>query len=170
MPYLIDGYNLLYATGRLTARAGKHTLESSRKWLLVEVVRWHGPEASSVTVVFDASRAPAGAAESEHGGVRVLFARGQSADDLIEQLIRDESTPRSLTVVSDDNRIKLAAKRRGCEVLGCLDYYEMWQQPRPAARSAAVAEPAKPDSSTEEEKRRWLEVFEDIDPETRDSF
>jgi predicted RNA-binding protein with PIN domain len=172
MPYLIDGYNLLFAVGRLTARSGKGALEASRKWLLVEVVRWHGPEASAVTVVFDASKAPPGrSGEREHGGVRVLFAQGQTADDVIEELIRDESSPRSLTVVSDDNRIKNAARRRGCDVLGCLDYVERWHQPRPVSESVPQPESAKPDDSTEEEKRRWLDAFKDIDdPLYRDPF
>jgi predicted RNA-binding protein with PIN domain len=164
MPYLIDGYNLLFATGRLTGRGGKHTLQSSRKWLLIEVVRWHGPEASSVTVVFDARGAPAGVpAEDEHGGVRVLFARGQTADDLIEEMIRDESAPRLLAVVSDDHRIQQAARRRDCQVLGCLDYWERCQQRQLSSTGPARAEPAKPDGSSEEETRRWLEVFGDTD-------
>lgn len=163
MPYLIDGYNLLHATGRLTARAAKHTLEASRKWLLVELVRYHGPDASNVTVVFDAVNAPAHVrGEQEHGGVKVVYSRGQTADDLIEELIEDEASPRLLTVVSDDNRIKQAARRRGCVVLGCLDYCERWQE-RPTIPAVAIpAEPAKPEE-TEEEKRRWLDVFGEAD-------
>ena len=165
MPYLIDGYNLLFATGRLLPRAGRGALEASRKWLLVEVVRWHGAGASEVTVVFDAAGAPPGtpAARERHGDVNVLFARGQTADDLIEELIRDEPAPRSLTVVSDDNRIREAARRRGCVVLGCLDYCERWVQPRRTAAAVPPAEPVKPEAMTEQERRRWLEAFGDAD-------
>jgi len=160
MPYLIDGYNLLFATGRLLPRAGRGALEASRKWLLVEVVRWHGAGASEVTVVFDAAGAPPGtpAARERHGDVNVLFARGQTADDLIEELIRDEPAPRSLTVVSDDHRIREAGRRRGCVVLGCLDYCERWTRPRGRAASPP-AEPTKPEAMTEQERRRWLEAF-----------
>ena len=50
---------------------------------------------------------------------------------LIEELIRNEASPRLLTVVSDDHRIQHAARRRGCVVLGCLDYYERLVQRRP---------------------------------------
>jgi uncharacterized protein len=163
MRYLIDGYNLLFATGRLTARAGRGALEASRKWLLVEVVRFHGTESASVTVVFDAAGAPPGTPlHEDHGDVRVLFARDQTADDLIEELIRDESAPRALTVVSDDNRIKEAARRRDCVVLGCLDYCERWRQPRRAAAVPAV-EPAKPEVMSEQERQRWLEAFKDVE-------
>ena len=47
MRYLIDGYNLLHALGRLTAKGGKHALDSARKGLLVQLVTWHGPDAYS---------------------------------------------------------------------------------------------------------------------------
>src|SRR5262245_21736472 len=163
MPYLIDGYNLLFATGRLTPRAGRDALEASRKWLLVEVVRHHAEESSEVTVVFDAAGAPPGTpTRVRHGAVRAPLARGQTADDLIEELIRDEPAPRSLTVVSDDNRIREAARRRGCVVLGCLDYCERWVQPR-TAPAGPPPEPAKPEAMTEQERRRWLEAFGDAD-------
>ena len=163
MRYLIDGYNLLFSTGRLTARAGRGSLESSRKWLLVEVVRWHGTQSADVTVVFDAAGAPPGTPTSvDHGDVRVRFARGETADDLIEDLIRDESAPRLLTVVSDDNRIKEAARRRGCVVMGCLDYCERWGQPRRAEAVPAV-EPANPDTMSERERQDWLEAFKDVE-------
>lgn len=163
MPYLIDGYNLLFSTGRLAARAGRGGLEAGRKWLVVELTRAHGPDLSGVTVVFDASGAPPGTPAPERpGGLRILFARGQTADDLIEDLIRAEREPRSLTVVSDDNRIKGAARRRGCAVLGCLDYCESWAQPRRAVAPVA-AEPGKPERLSEAEKLHWLEAFGDVE-------
>lgn len=165
MPYLIDGYNLLYATGRLTPRVGRGSLEASRQWLLVELVRHHAAEAATVTVIFDARGAPPGTPlRDRHGGVRVLFARDQTADDLIEELIRADPSPRALTVVSDDNRIREAARRRGCVVLGCLDYCERWTQPQRQA-PVPVAESAKPDTMTEQERRAWLEAFADADQE-----
>lgn len=163
MPHLIDGYNLLYATGRLAPRSGRSALEASRQWLLVELVRYHAADASSVTVVFDAAGAPPGVPPHErHGGVRLLFARGQTADDLIEELIRDEPAPKSLTVISDDNRIREAARRRGCVVLGCLDYCEQWTRPKRTS-AAPAADPAKPEAMTEQERRAWLQAFGDAD-------
>jgi predicted RNA-binding protein with PIN domain len=161
MPTLIDGYNLLHATGRLTARAGRQALESARRSLLIQVRTGHEPDARDVTVVFDARGAPAGAdTQSEFGGIRVLFAKGQTADDLIEDLIRAEASPRLLTVVSDDHRIQRAARRRGCRVTGCLDYVEQLLAPRSAAPQPTASDPtAKPESSTPEEMQQWLDAF-----------
>src|SRR5438045_2460107 len=132
MPTLIDGYNLLHAMGRLTARDGKKALEGARRSLLLKVRSGHGPGGDGVTVVFDGNGAPPGAAaEDTFDGILVKFAHGQTADDMIEELIRAENRPGALTVVSDDHRIKHAARRRGCPVLGCLDYYETLQGHRP---------------------------------------
>jgi predicted RNA-binding protein with PIN domain len=163
MHYLIDGYNLLHALGRLTAKAGKHALDSARKGLLIQLVTWHGADARDVTVVFDAASQPAGPpGESEHGGVRVLFSSGQTADDLIEELLRDEPSPKRLTVVSDDHRIQHAARRRGCAVLDCLDYCERAQQ-RPVAAPVPPEPAGKPEGVAPEEVERWLDVFREAD-------
>jgi predicted RNA-binding protein with PIN domain len=164
MPTLIDGYNLLHATGRLTARAGKKALEGARRSLLLQVRAGHGPGARDVTVVFDARGAPEGAPDGgEFDGIQIRFAKGQTADDLIEDLIRAEPSPRLLVVVSDDHRVKRAAQRRGCQSLGCLDYYERLQARRPAGTPPPAVPSGKPEEVTPEETRRWLDAFADVD-------
>jgi hypothetical protein len=172
MPTLIDGYNLLYAIGRLTTRDAKKSLEGARRWLLHMVRSGHTP-GEVVTVVFDAGTAPPRApGQEEHDGIHVKFARGQTADDLIEELIRGESSPQLLTVVSDDHRIQHAARRRRCPVLGCLDYCERLLQPRAGPSAPATEAPAKPEGSTPEDTQRWLDAFKDFpdDPSWRDGY
>ena len=65
-------------------------------------------------VVFDASESPWGTPRSiEHKGISVRFAaRDTDADTLIEELIKADSAPRRLTVVSSDHRLQRAAHRR----------------------------------------------------------
>src|SRR5262249_16598580 len=112
MAYLIDGYNLLYALGVLHDRMGPTGLRKARLRPLGLLRAALGPdEASAVTVVFDAAKAPPGvSAEEDYGGIHVRFAVHQEeADDLIEELIRHDSAPRNLTVVSNDHRIQQAA-------------------------------------------------------------
>lgn len=69
-------------------------------------------------VVFDAKDPPAGVQDRfECGSIRVRFAVDYpEADDLIEKLILRHSAAKQLTVVSSDNRIKMAATRRGAAV------------------------------------------------------
>jgi hypothetical protein len=168
MRYLIDGYNLLHAMGVLSGRVGPHGLEKARLALLGRLLHLHAGDPGRVTVVFDAANAPPGAErEQEYKGVHVLFALREEADDVIEALIRRDSAPRQLTVVSDDRRLKEAARRRQCPSLGCLDYLE--HVGRPARRGPTVEVQAKPQAVSAEEARRWLEEFADLadDPKLR---
>jgi len=87
-------------------------------------------------VVFDASQGSAGTpARQDYQGIRVLNALQQQADDLIEDLLERRLSPPSLTVVSDDRRLKDAARRCHCNVLGC------WIT---SSRSSTTSDPAPP--------------------------
>jgi len=168
MRYLIDGYNLLHAMGVLLGRVGPHGLEKARLALLGRLIALHGDEIGQVTVVFDARNAPPGAApQDEYRGVHILYALHEEADDVIEALIHKETAPRQLTVVSDDHRLKEAARRGRCLAVGCLDYLELARRPAPTPPSADGS--AKPQGVSAEEARRWLAEFGDLadDPKLR---
>jgi hypothetical protein len=77
-------------------------------------------------------------------------------------LIRTDSAPARLTVVTDDRRLREAARRRGCEAASCLDYIENLEHPPPARPPDAP--PAKPEGVTPDEVERWLREF---DPDRR---
>src|SRR5262245_56372648 len=109
--------------GILRGRVGPTGLQKARLGLLGLLSSSYQDEAPSVTVVFDAAGAlPGGTEEQEYQGIHVRFARQEEADDLIEDLIRHDSAPRHLTVVSDDRRIRHAAQRRHCIVQRCDEY------------------------------------------------
>lgn len=115
MALLIDGYNLLHASGIFPA-GGSPTLERARVALLDFLAeRLPAKEFARTTIVFDAVQAPPGLPrELSHSGLAVRFARrGGSADELLEELIAAEPDPRNLTVVSSDHRVQRAARQRG---------------------------------------------------------
>lgn len=116
MTLLIDGYNVLYEVGILPRRAGPGQLERARL-ALANILAYSLPtrQLARTIVVFDARGAPAGLPrEVMHRGLLLRFADpGCEADELIENLIRTDSAPRRLLVVSSDHRLQKAAKRRG---------------------------------------------------------
>src|SRR5579862_2866460 len=115
MPILIDGYNLLNVAGVPVPARGKASLEKARLALLNFLAESLDPqEVPRTVVVFDAHDPPWGVPrEMRHKGLLVRFAaREADADSLIEDLIRADHSPRSLTVVSSDHRIQRAARRR----------------------------------------------------------
>lgn len=158
MPYLIDGYNLLHAMGALGGRVGPTGLEKARRRLLGLLVGVYGAEAGQVTVVFDASGAPPGAVASEdYRGLQIRYAVGHGeADDLIEDIIRLDSAPKRLTVVSDDHRLQRAAKQRRCLAVHCADYLADLNRRR---SRPTTTPPEKQDGLSPEEARQWLREF-----------
>ena len=169
MRYLIDGYNLLHAMGVLLGRVGPHGLEKARLALLSRLIALHGADVGGVTVVFDALNHPPGAkSQQDYHGLHILYALREEADDLIETLIRQESSPRQLTIVSDDNRLKDAARRGRCPSVGCLDYLE--QAGRPTPTPPTVDGAVQPPAISTEETQRWLAEFADLadDPKWKD--
>ena len=158
MRYLIDGYNLLHATGHLAGKVGPHGLERARQALLDRLAVFPGADAGGVTVVFDARRAPASVeSEQVYQGVQIRYALDREADDLIEELIRQDATPRSLTVVSDDRRLKEAARRRQCPMQSCLDFYDAAAAaPRPPLATEAAE---RAGTLSDQEVQAWMEAF-----------
>jgi len=144
---IIDGYNLLHAAGILPRGIGPATLHRARLALLnflAESLEAH--EQQRTVVVFDAAEAPAGASRRMvHRGIEVRFAaRGEDADTLIERLIRLESAPRRLTVVSSDHRIQRAARRRRATPVDSDIWYAELVRLRWRRRQEARERPERP--------------------------
>jgi predicted RNA-binding protein with PIN domain len=162
MSLIIDGYNLLYASGILGRGIGPGGLERSRGALLNFLAESLEPgELAATTVVFDARLAPPGLPRTvDHRGITVRFAEpGADADQVIEQLIRAESAPRRLVVVSSDHRLHRAARRRRARAVDSDKWYAEILRKRidRAGRDRPSAKPSEP--ASEGEVRFWLRAF-----------
>jgi predicted RNA-binding protein with PIN domain len=164
MALLIDGYNLLHATGIFGRGIGPGTLERSRRALLnFLVAAIPEQELPRTTVVFDAKDAPPGLPRrAHHRGILVCFARSHDeADDLIEELIRKDSAPRRLTVVSSDHRLHRAARRRRATAVDSDVWYDRIRRhashPKASHDHDEDQKPQAPLSP--EDVERWLEAF-----------
>jgi len=154
---IIDGYNLLHASGIFGAERGPRGFEQSRTALLDHLLELLGPEAERTLVVFDAAHAPDGLpARLQHGPIRVWFAREYpDADSLIEELLEDEPA-RGNVVVSSDRRLQVAARRQRATPVGS----EQWLAERRAAlRAARRPRDTKPPEPGPEGVEAWKRFF-----------
>ncbi len=179
MRWLIDGYNVMHAGGRLGPKLGREGFRRARRRFLNELAATlPAEEAHQTTIVFDASVPPGDfKVEERYRGLQVLFALGdENADARIEQLIAADSTPKALSVVSSDRRIRQAAHRRRAIVLTAEDYWNRLDdlkerasrhhEPEQERRKSTAADRAVDDPAI------WQEIFRDLDlsAETRQAL
>lgn len=171
MSILIDGYNLLHASGILGRGSGPGGFERSRNALLDFLAdSLDGRQLSGTTVVFDARMAPPGLPRTtKHRGIKVRFApRGSDADEEIENLIADHSAPRRLTVVSSDHRLHRAARRRRAKAIDSDKWYAEVLRLRIARAREKGPAGKRSEPLTTGEVHYWLRQFgieEPTDPD-----
>ena len=117
MSLIVDTYNVTHVVGILPPDlAGIDTLG------LIRLISHSRYQREKVILVCDGiphENAPRG----RYGPLNVRYAgSNRLADDLIKELVRASSTPKRLTVVTLDQEIIRAAKKRRCKTLGSDDF------------------------------------------------
>jgi hypothetical protein len=170
MRLLIDGYNLMYERGLMRERFGPDGFRKARHRFLTELAAALDPvEAHQTIVVFDAVDAPRGLPSEIHlQGLTIVFAvDDKDADERIEKLIAAHSSPKTLTVVSSDHRIRVAAERRKAKAMPSDAFLVMLDErgskPRELKPSPLSAEEkAREHGLSPLESAEWLNVFSDL--------
>ena len=129
MVFLIDGYNLLFGLGWASKRTPQPHLHPARTRLLNYLADSQPVKlkAARFRVVFDAVKGPFPSGPATHRDITVEFAYRTTADDYIAELVAADPTPQKLTVVSNDNHVRLAATRgrsRAWQVPEFLDWLD----------------------------------------------
>jgi predicted RNA-binding protein with PIN domain len=162
MALLIDGYNLLNVTGIFGDDGPGTALHRTRlAFLNFLAASFTKRERAGTTIVFDAAGAPPGLPHSiKHDDITIHFARRQSnADEMIEELLEDWKSPRSLVVVSSDHRVQRAARHCGAAFVDSEVWYAelLVKRRKRATKGDAVAKPVG--APTKEELAYWLKEF-----------
>ena len=164
---IIDGYNLLHTLGTRRSLGGPGNLQRARESLAGRLAARMSPEEQAqTTIVFDANNENSDyPAETEVHGIKVLFAKDfEDADSMIEHMLRKHSAPQSVTVVSNDRRVRQAAERRRARAVDC----ESWFEDLMTRRAAGSAEEAEHKSEEQrlregelssEERATWANLF-----------
>ncbi len=101
---IVDGYNFLYSWPELI-RLKESSFAHARDKLIAELINYQAYWGGRVIVVFDARRV-AGATETREkiDGVEVIYSReGETADAVIEKLVRNITIRGDIYVATSDN-------------------------------------------------------------------
>lgn len=151
MLILIDGCNVLHVEGVLPPEIAG--LEAAELAALVAESRYRLDE---VLIVMDGPRGDRGGC----GGVRIVHSGpGRTADEVIIDLVRRSSTPRSILVVTSDREIRREATRRRSKTLSSEAFLAQLGRDglaaRPGKPSPSPASDFTPNPTTE----RWIAAF-----------
>lgn len=117
MPYIIDGYNLLWSIHNQGSSIDDFGLARA-------IDRWLEVAGARGVLVFDGIGPPD---KSQFSGLHILdvwfVGQRTDADSVIEERIETSTAPKRLCVVSNDRRIRDAAKRRKARVILCDEFW-----------------------------------------------
>lgn len=158
MPFLIDGYNLMYAVGLAPPPNGTPAaLTAARKkfldWLADSPPVKADP--SALRVVFDAQNSTRDFGTSSHRGITVTFSFRQTADDLIEALVSVHRQPQQLQIVSNDSRLRDFARRKKCQHLTCGAFVDWLMSP-------VKTDPQEPPPPDDKPKDDWPDEMDTL--------
>ncbi|WP_425619322.1 NYN domain-containing protein [Anatilimnocola sp. NA78] len=159
MKLLVDGYNLLHASGVFGHPSDPPTLETARRALLdLLAQQLSAKDRAQTTVVFDGKDAPPGLPErSSHERITILFSRRKTtADELIADLIAAEKQLRQLLVISSDHAVQRSARQRG---IAHRDSEEWIRELRQRSAAAAVQPENRDHAQSPEEIAQWVKEF-----------
>ena len=167
---LIDGYNVL-APVAPPRNPDPQWLQRERSRLIGRLIEHLEEQVRHRTcVVFDAANPPPDRPNQfSMDGIDVRFAVGYpEADDLLEELIAAHSAPKQLAVVSSDQRVQAAARRRGCLPLDAQAWLDELldgvvrlavKQRRGAGQGTDPSQPAAKPEPSDEDTQAWLREF-----------
>jgi predicted RNA-binding protein with PIN domain len=166
MPLIIDTMNVLHVTGVLPPDLAGLDVGD-----LAELIRLSRYRTQQASLVCDGTGAP-GVKAGRAGLITIRFSgKGRSADDVIREMVARSSTPRRLLVVTSDNAVLRAARRRRCDVITSDSFLkQIAADVRDADRPLRKKLPSKPaaTSMSAEQVNKWIDIFNaDVDAISR---
>lgn len=164
---LIDGYNLLFQSGLGGRARGPGWIQNARDHLLAFIQTRMSPTwLRSTVVVFDKSQGRQSQLDFQTSlGLQIKFAvEHDEADDLIEELIRGHFSPKSLTVVSSDLRVRRQALTRRAEAVDSEQFLRRLEQAfylDDDTQDAMPREEVDKNELSDEEVQFWMKEFGD---------
>jgi len=160
---IVDGYNVIYADSRLK-KTVKRDLQAARQQLIDRIARYLEKKNLQITVVFDGRGGLTDVDIRIPGKLQILFSSsGQTADEVILEMLYASSNPRKYTVVTSDMAdIGRAARGLGSQLLSSTEFLK-----RIRVKTETGGKRQKEESPVEDIDY-WLNKFEERDNQSED--
>jgi len=155
---VVDGYNVIHAGG---SEAGPgRSLEAGRDDLLARITSYVAARRVRVTVVFDGAGGMIDADVVVPGKLQVLYSRtGQTADELIVDMLERHTNPREYIVVTNDMAdIGRRARAMGASVMRSQDFLRRIDKRESVGDAGKRGDKPRTDANDVD---YWLEQFGD---------
>lgn len=151
--FIIDGYNALFSLRPFL----KGTARSREGFLLyIKTARPFGSLRNSVTVVFDGAKGIVSGQQGSFSPLRIIFSKGETADETIVRLISREEHPNRTVVVTDDRELAERAKNLGAQAVAVSDFFSsLVKKKRTTQDTKPTPESREGKRITEEMKKEW---------------
>jgi predicted RNA-binding protein with PIN domain len=152
---IIDGHNLLHSIVKLSDEA-ESINDVKLCWIISRYLRAIRKQGK---IIFDGTGPRDKSQFDNIANLEVLFAGlGSDADTIIENMIKANTAPKRLSIVSSDRRLREAARTRRATAVKSEVFWDNLQ--KQLKRKKPVKEPeAKRVGLSESETRQWLEFF-----------
>ena len=160
MPFLIDGFNLLYKFPDLEEMMYLGNLNEARKGLLDRLKEYQSIKKAQIRVVFDGKKKPSDNLRSEKiGTIDVYYSLDYSADFLIKEFIKKDLNPKMTTVVTSDKDIIFYVNRFKAQTMTSEKFADHLVKTIEEYYSETIIEKEDNPSLTEEEVSFWENLF-----------
>ncbi|MCA9289734.1 MAG: NYN domain-containing protein [Phycisphaerales bacterium] len=157
MPLLVDAYNVIHAVGILPPElAGIDVAD------LIRLIQGSRYDQEDVRLICDGTPAPDAPAR-RHGRLIIHYAgAGQSADDVIVDIVNTSTTPRRLTVVTSDAAIIREVRKRRAPTIAAAAFLDHLATDAHRAAARPAPQPPPPESRaalTDAQVQHWMRRF-----------
>jgi predicted RNA-binding protein with PIN domain len=155
---IVDGYNVIHADDRLK-KTVKRDLQAARQQLTNRIARYLERKNLQVTLVFDGRGGLTDVDIQIPGKLQILFSSsGQTADEVIMEMLYASSNPRKYTVVTSDMAdIGRAARASGAQLLSSREFLDRIRV------KPGEAQTRQEEDTPVEDIDYWLKKFEKRD-------
>jgi predicted RNA-binding protein with PIN domain len=157
MPYIIDGNNVIGSSPDISLEDS-----DSRGKLLGLVRKFQRRKKSKVIVVFDGEPEDFSHEKNPTEKISIKYPGfGNSADDVIKQILNGYNYFRDVTVVTSDRELKDVARKKGAKIVNSIEFYYELKRSYRASGEIEQKQKRIDTKLSEGEIDHWLKIFEE---------